>query len=137
MKDHQDELNKQLEILESLNKSLKVVQDIKQKLNKSKLGTIQKNYEKELKTLSLEYDLFKQKKLRTESRFKSATSIKNQDQFMAMFGGSGNAANIQGREIINEEILGGYGLEVNKYKRLMDDYGHRRRFKRVVTGITK
>jgi len=61
MKDHQDELNKQLEILESLNKSLKVVQDIKQKLNKSKLGTIQKNYEKELKTLSLEYDLFKQK----------------------------------------------------------------------------
>lgn len=56
---------------------------------------------------------------------------------MALFGGNRNASNLQGREIIDEEILGGYGLEVNKYKRLMDDYGHRRRFKKAITGISK
>ena len=71
MKDHIEDLNKQLGMLESLEKQVKVVNDLKAKLQKGKLKTIQQNYEKELKTLGLEWDMFRQKKLRTETKFES------------------------------------------------------------------
>jgi len=59
MKDHIGELNKQLGMLESLEKQLKVVNDLKEKMKKAKMKTIQQNFEKELKTLGVEYDMFK------------------------------------------------------------------------------
>ena len=48
MKDHIEDLNKQLGMLESLEKQLKVVRDQKAKLAKGKLKTVQQQYEKEL-----------------------------------------------------------------------------------------
>ena len=41
MKDHMEDLNKQMGMLESLEKQVKVVSDLKAKLSKGKLRTIQ------------------------------------------------------------------------------------------------
>lgn len=107
--------------------------DLKEKLKKAKLRTMQQNFEKELKTLGLEYDMFKQKKLRTEMKYENATANRKHDQFMNLFGG-GSAAMGQGPEI-DSDLLGGYGVNLNRYKRLMDDYGHRKRFRRVISAV--
>ena len=40
-------------------KSYEEYDRLKEKLKKAKLQTMQKNYDKELKTLGLEYDMFK------------------------------------------------------------------------------
>ncbi len=55
---------------------------------------------------------------------------------MTLFGPGKEIFGKMPSDVDSDTLGGGYGLNINRYKRLMDDYGHRKRFRKVMSGMT-